>query len=120
MAEELENSAEVEETKKGKKKKKKKDKQIDTALNSEYELDERGGGMSTVVVTIAIVIIWLAVFAILIKWDVGHFGSSVLYPVLKDVPVINMILRKWKKAQKKQAVSMAMLHWQKLLQKSNA
>ncbi|MBQ2801645.1 MAG: hypothetical protein IJF03_09655 [Lachnospiraceae bacterium] len=48
--------------------------------------------MSTVVVTIAIVIIWLAVFAILIKWDVGHFGSTVLYPVLKDVPVINMIL----------------------------
>ena len=90
MAEELENSAELEETKKGKKKKK--DKQIDTALNSEYELDERGGGMSTVVVTIAIVIIWLAVFAILIKWDVGHFGSTVLYPVLKDVPVINMIL----------------------------
>ena len=90
MAEELENSAELEKTKKGKKKNKK---QKDAALNSEYEFEERsGGGLSTVIVTIAIVIIWLAVFAILIKWDVGHFGSSVLYPVLKDVPVINLIL----------------------------
>ena len=29
---------------------------------------------------------------ILIKLDVGHFGSRILRPVLKDVPVINMIL----------------------------
>lgn len=92
MAEELENATEFEETKK-EKKKKKKERKKDAALNSEYELDEQGGGgVSTVVVTIAIVVIWLAVFAILIKWDVGHFGSSVLYPVLKDVPVVNMIL----------------------------
>ena len=28
----------------------------------------------------------------MIKLDVGHFGSRVLRPVLKDVPVVNMIL----------------------------
>lgn len=31
-------------------------------------------------------------FALLVKLDVGGFGSSVLYPVLKDVPVLNKIL----------------------------
>ena len=29
---------------------------------------------------------------VLIKMDVGHFGSRVLRPVLKDVPVLNLIL----------------------------
>lgn len=31
-------------------------------------------------------------FGVLIKLNVGNFGSEVLYPVLKDVPVVNMIL----------------------------
>lgn len=39
-----------------------------------------------------IILIWLAVFAFLVKLDVGGIGSNVLYPVLKDVPVINKIL----------------------------
>lgn len=93
MAEELENSQELEKNGKGNKNKKKRDKKKDAAANSEYEFEEKsGGGFSTVIVTIAIIVIWLAVFVILIKWDVGHFGSTVLYPVLKDVPVVNMIL----------------------------
>lgn len=41
---------------------------------------------------ILIVLVWLAILAALIKFDVGGFGSSVLRPVLKDVPVINKIL----------------------------
>ncbi|MBQ7776075.1 MAG: hypothetical protein IJ379_09145, partial [Lachnospiraceae bacterium] len=39
-----------------------------------------------------IVIVWLAVIAVIIKLDIGGFGSNVLTPVLKDVPVINKIL----------------------------
>lgn len=54
--------------------------------------DEETGGFSVVLVTILIVIIWLAILALLIKLDVGGFGSEVLKPVLKDVPVINKIL----------------------------
>ncbi|MBQ6887485.1 MAG: hypothetical protein IJN54_08250 [Lachnospiraceae bacterium] len=54
--------------------------------------DEDTGGISVVLVTILIVIIWLAILALLIKLDVGGFGSGVLSPVLKDVPVINKIL----------------------------
>ena len=54
--------------------------------------EEEGSGFSVVLVTILIVIIWLAILALLIKLDVGGFGSGVLSPVLKDVPVINKIL----------------------------
>lgn len=43
-------------------------------------------------VTILIIAIWLGIIVILIKSDVGGFGSSVLYPILKDVPYVNKIL----------------------------
>ena len=58
----------------------------------EAELDEDASGVSVVLVTIVIVIIWVAILCLLIKLDVGGFGSSVLAPVLKDVPVVNKIL----------------------------
>lgn len=56
--------------------------------------DEEGKGskLVTVLFVILFIIIWLAVFALLIKLDIGGFGSTVLRPVLKDVPVINKIL----------------------------
>ena len=54
--------------------------------------DEEAGGVSVALVTIVIVIIWLAILCLLIKLDVGGFGSGVLATVLKDVPVINKIL----------------------------
>ena len=54
--------------------------------------DEEAGGVSVFLVTVVIVVIWLAILCLLIKLDVGGFGSNVLAPVLKDVPVINKIL----------------------------
>ncbi len=54
--------------------------------------DTESSGFSTFLVTTIIVIVWLAIIGILIKLDVGGFASSVLSPVLKNVPVINMIL----------------------------
>ena len=54
--------------------------------------DEEAGGVSVFLVTVVIVIIWVAILCLLIKLDVGGFGSSVLAPVLKDVPVVNKIL----------------------------
>ena len=57
----------------------------------EEQLDDEGG-ISVVIVTIVIVLIWIAILCLLVKLDVGGFGSSVLAPVLKDVPVINKIL----------------------------
>ncbi|HWT76299.1 MAG TPA: hypothetical protein VN258_16490 [Mobilitalea sp.] len=53
---------------------------------------KEGNKILTVLIALLIVIIWLAVFGILIKLDVGGFGSGVLRPILKDVPVINRIL----------------------------
>ncbi len=58
----------------------------------EAESEEEGGSLSIVLITFFIVLIWLAILGLLIKLDVGGFGSSVLRPILKDVPVINKIL----------------------------
>lgn len=64
-------------------------------LNGDVDSDFGGkkkSGLSTALIVTFIVVIWIAIFALLIKLDVGGFGSSVLYPVLKDVPVLNKIL----------------------------
>ncbi len=62
--------------------------------NQERELDEQidGTNASVVVVTIFIIVIWLGILCLLVKMDIGGFGSNVLTPMLKDVPVINKIL----------------------------
>jgi len=54
--------------------------------------EKEGNKVLTILIALLIVIIWLAVFGILIKLDVGGFGSGVLRPILKDVPIINLIL----------------------------
>ncbi len=56
------------------------------------EDDEDGNGLLTFGATILIVVLWLVVICVIIKLDIGGFGSSVLTPILKDVPVINRIL----------------------------
>lgn len=62
--------------------------------SQERELDEQidGTNASVVVVTIFIIVIWLGILCLLVKMDVGGFGSNVLTPILKDVPIINKIL----------------------------
>jgi len=51
-----------------------------------------GNPFSVAVVTIIIVIVWIAIICLLIKLDVGGFGTSVMTPLLKNVPVVNKIL----------------------------
>ncbi len=80
--------AAAKEAKKAEKAAKKRDKQGDSDEND----DEEGGGFITILVGIIIIAVWLAIFALLIKMDVGGFGSTVLYPILKDVPYVNQIL----------------------------
>ncbi|MCQ2522271.1 MAG: hypothetical protein MJ105_07820 [Lachnospiraceae bacterium] len=62
--------------------------------DQEAELDEqsRSGGFSVFVVTLFIILIWIAILCIIIKLDVGGIGSNVMAPLLKNVPVINKIL----------------------------
>lgn len=54
--------------------------------------DGEAGRAGSAFMTLLIVLIWLGVIVALIKLDVGDVGSNVLRPVLKDVPVLNMIL----------------------------
>lgn len=60
--------------------------------NASRKDNKDGSKLLTVLIVALIVIIWLAVFGLLIKLDVGGFGSGVLRPILKDVPLINRIL----------------------------
>ncbi|MGN0401032.1 MAG: MotE family protein [Acetatifactor sp.] len=58
----------------------------------ELGLDEGGNGLVTFGATLFIVVLWIVVVCIIVKLDIGGFGSSVLTPILKDVPVLNKIL----------------------------
>ena len=54
--------------------------------------EDEGSTISVVIVTAIIIVVWLGILALLIKLDVGGFGSNVLAPILNDVPVLNKIL----------------------------
>ena len=69
-----------------------KKKKGETVLEDGTVVEEKGGKLSSILIGIIIVIVWLAILCALIKFDVGGFGSSVMYPIFKDVPVINKIL----------------------------
>lgn len=78
--------------KKEKKRRKKEKTKKDKNRTEDDEEEKTGGKLVLFLVTLLIVAIWLGIIAILIKSDVGGFGSSVLYPLLKDVPYVNKIL----------------------------
>ncbi len=63
----------------------------ETAIAAEEE-DTLLGKVLVGFLAVIIIAVWLAILALLVKMDVGGFGSTVLYPVLKDVPVLNQIL----------------------------
>ncbi len=56
--------------------------------------DEDASSGSVFLVTFVIVLIWIGILCLVVKLDLGGFGSNVLTPVLKDVPVLNLILPK--------------------------
>lgn len=64
----------------------------DKLEKNENNEENIGSKILSVFFVILIVIVWLAILVALIKFDIGGFGSTVLRPVLKDVPVINKIL----------------------------
>ena len=78
---------------------KKKDKNLDIKLDEkgnpivEEEAEETlASKLVLVFVTLLIIFVWLGIIVLLIKFDVGGFGSTILRPLIKDVPYINMIL----------------------------
>lgn len=79
---------------------KKKDKAEDVKLDKDgkpIEIDEDmedslGNKIVMVLVTILVILIWLALIVVAIKGDFGGFGSTILRPMIKDVPYLNWIL----------------------------
>ena len=59
---------------------------------ADYDEESLGSKILSAIFVILIVVVWLAIIIALIKFDIGGFGSGVLRPVLKNVPVINKIL----------------------------
>ena len=86
-----------------KKEEKLKKKQEKKAARQESEMAEEqetaGGKLVVFFATIVIIAIWLGILALLVRLDVGGFGSTVLYPILKDVPYVNKILPEAKKKE---------------------
>lgn len=81
--------------KQAEKARKKEEKRKAKEQRAELDMDEEtttGGKIAVFFVTLIIILIWLAIIVLLIKWDVGGFGSTVLSPLLKDVPYVNRIL----------------------------
>ncbi len=67
----------------------------------EFEEEFGGGKAAVVFVTLMIIVIWIAILAVLIHFDVGGFGSTVMQPILKDVPYVNKILPKTEEEETK-------------------
>ncbi|RDU22432.1 MotE family protein [Anaerosacchariphilus polymeriproducens] len=79
--------------KKEEKKLKKQKKNADKIIEDSDSLEEKEGSRFAVVLAVAgLVITWLIILVLLVKADIGGFGSGVLSPILEDVPYINKIL----------------------------
>lgn len=92
MAEEMDKKAAKKAEKARKKAEKKAVKNMETDLENTEEEEGSSSKLAVALVTLVIIIVWLAILALLIKWDVGGFGSTVMRPLLKDIPYVNRIL----------------------------
>ncbi|MBQ8519035.1 MAG: hypothetical protein IJ455_05505 [Agathobacter sp.] len=54
--------------------------------------DGLGNKIVMVFVTLLVILVWLAIIVLMIKGDFGGFGSTILRPMIKDVPYLNWIL----------------------------
>lgn len=89
----LDTKAERKAEKKAERQRKKEERKLAKQQELNDDTEESGGSKAALVfVTLIIIVIWLAILALLVKMDVGGFGSTVLAPILKDVPYINRIL----------------------------
>lgn len=64
----------------------------DTAFELEDEKKGLGSKLLTIIITLIIILVWIGIFGVLIKLDVGRFGSTILRPLIKDIPVVNKVL----------------------------
>lgn len=78
--------------------------------NKKKNDNEEGIGSKIVsgIFVILIILVWVVILCALIKFDVGGFGSGVMRPVLKDVPVVNKILPEPSEEEKEEEAEEAM------------
>lgn len=94
VMEQEENAVDKKAEKKAARAKKKEEKQAKKKEKEEQSAEEESGGsrLAVIAVTIVFIVVWLGILALVIKADIGGFGSTVLQPILKDVPYVNKIL----------------------------
>ncbi|MBE5934349.1 MAG: hypothetical protein E7262_00980 [Lachnospiraceae bacterium] len=56
------------------------------------EKKTKGDIITTIILILLMIIIILGAFALVVKYDIAGFGSNVMRPILKDVPVLKVIL----------------------------
>lgn len=86
-------------------KKAQREKELEFAARTEEINGDNAGGLATLVITLLIILIWLFIMALLVKLDVGGFGSDILAPIIKDVPYLNLILPEGSYEKKKEPVA---------------
>ena len=83
-----------EQQKKAQKEAKQKAKELSKQESDLYDESSKGSMVTAVLVTIVLIIVWLAIFALIVKLDIGGLGTNVFAPIFKDIPVVNKILPK--------------------------
>lgn len=69
-----------------------KDNKINDVIDDVNEVEEPKSRIASIIITVLIILIWLGIFGVIIKTDIGGFGSSIMTPVFKDVPVLKNVL----------------------------
>lgn len=96
----------TEKSKKEEKKLKRQEKKADKINEGSDSLEENEGNRFAVVMgVLGLVITWIVILVLLVKADIGGFGSGVLTPILEDVPYINKILPDTGSKTKKKTVN---------------
>ncbi len=65
---------------------------IDELEDVDFEEGKKKSKAASIGLVLLIILVWLGIFAALVKLDVGGFGSTVMSPILKDIPIVNSIL----------------------------
>ncbi len=82
------------EQKKSKKEAKAKAKELSKRETDLYDESSGGSMFGAIVITLILVAVWIAIFCLVVKLDIGGVGTNVFAPILKDIPVVNKILPK--------------------------
>ena len=82
------------EQKKAQNEAKKRAKELSKQESELYDENSGGSMIGAVLITIVLILVWVAIFCLVVKLDIGGVGSNVFAPILKNVPVVKMILPK--------------------------